>query len=122
MKHDTLVNEQTGDEFEVEFFGLNGEPITIEKWIRLFQVSDGLTDMVNGKLIRTVWTGIDMPDPMKMLHGFSYRQWKPNDPPLIYKTVVMDEDLDIVDAARYSTKQEAKEGHAAMIEKYKETK
>lgn len=66
-------------------------------------------DKVNGYRISTVWLGLD--------HSFM------NGKPLIFETMVFKGDSYAeLDMERYSTEQEAKEGHLRMVEKYKDIK
>ena len=119
--HDVLHDESTGEPFTVELFDIHGNPISISKWVSLFHRSVGLTDEVDGFLVMTRWTGVDSPDPTKTVREFSFKQWVPNDPPLIYNTIVLDADHKVVDSGQAATKQEAIEMHNALVNKYKET-
>lgn len=58
--------------------------------------------------ISTVWLGLD--------HG-----WNKNDAPMIFETMVFPIDgMDDVDCVRYTTEEEAIEGHLKLLRKYKE--
>ena len=105
---------------EAEFFGLDGNPVTYKEWVYMFRRNPlNLCTTVNGNMVLTTWLGVDMPDPMSMLgNRYGWKNWKPNETPMIYRTVVFNPDLQVVDAAIYATEDDAYEGHAQMAEKY----
>ena len=65
-----------------------------------------LTNLPDGKVVSTVWLGLD--------HQFG------DGPPLIFETMVFpsNEDFGDLDSRRYSTEQEAVAGHATMVAKW----
>ena len=76
------------------------------EWGRWFEENDRLVKqetLDNGYLISTVFLGID--------HQFGEGK------PLIFETIVFHEDES--EQIRYSTWEEAEEGHNLMVEKYK---
>lgn len=107
-------------------FDKKGRPINLRTWCRLTENGDyrrvATTVLPNGYRVSTVWLGLN--------HRFGALG-----PPLIFETMVFPppyaaattkeerlkswEDLDM---DRYSTEQEAKEGHKRMVEKWKNEK
>jgi hypothetical protein len=94
------------------YFDRKGKPLKLMEWAKLFENVDykivQRDVLLNGTLVSTVWLGID--------HSFFG-----NGPPLIFETMVfldgkvgMEEDMD-----RYSTEEEARTGHKAMVAKWK---
>jgi hypothetical protein len=65
------------------------------------------TELENGKLVSTVWLGMD--------HRFL-----DDGPPLIFETMVFPADgsLDELECERYSTEEEARAGHARLVKEY----
>lgn len=105
---------------EAEFFGLDGNPVTYNEWAYMFRRDPlRLTSKTNGYLVLTTWLGVDMPDPMSMLgNRYGWRNWEPNESPMIYRSVVFNPDLQMIEAFVYPTEDEAYEGHAQLTEKY----
>jgi hypothetical protein len=99
------------------FFNEDGENITLKEWCALSsgKIFNRKHDL-NGYLIITKWVGVDMPTHTPV--NSSYNRWTPNEPPLIFQTVVFDSDMNSVHLERYSTKYQAYEGHDNLREKY----
>lgn len=96
-----------------DFYGLDGEPITMEQWGGLYENDEndsrriGLTEFPGGVWISTVHLGID--------HQFG------DGPPLIFETMVFGPEegyAQELDMERYSTKEQAAEGHQRMVTKW----
>jgi hypothetical protein len=95
-------------EGEPVYYNKDGSELTSKQWSVLF---DNLSfkrikkDVLpNGRVVSTVWLGID--------YGHDQQ------PPLIFETMVFPSErsnLD-VDVERYSTEEEARAGHARMVE------
>lgn len=97
------------------YYKRNGDPYTGSETEILLAYGKDLEDKIikqeilpNGKFISTVWLGIDMN------HVFG------NGKPLIFETMVFPErgNYSELDMERYSTEEEALEGHQKMVEKY----
>lgn len=120
---DSILGPQIGppdydemwDAVDDRHFDRKGNPISMRDWARLLHWQEngdwykrvGLT-MVGQYRISTVWLGLD--------HGLG----KPFDQLAIFETMVFDDsgenrDLDL-DQRRYSTEEEAIEGHRRMVE------
>ena len=92
-------------------FDRDGRPLSLLEWATLYEdmtyrrVAE--TTLPDGKWVSTVWLGLD--------HRFSE-----DGPPLTFETMVFQarDNLDEVDMERYSTKEEAQQGHTAMVEKW----
>jgi hypothetical protein len=97
-------NIQTGFP-KAKFYGLDGQLITLEEWAEL-TISDKkilARDEIGDYLVSTVLLGID--------HCFHIN---PGMKPIIFETMVFkDDDEDYVE--RYSTKEEALEGHKRAV-------
>lgn len=107
---------------EVDLFNTRGQPISLHEWVGIFQRSKGLTSFVGGYIIMTRWIGVDLPDLDKVIKDRWYTEykWEPNDPPLVFRSVVLDADDQVVESDRYTTKDEAAAGHDRLVAKYKE--
>lgn len=88
----------------------NAVPCSLEEWgLQLEEMKKNKTKHVadktiNDKRISTVWLGLD--------HG-----WDANGEPLLFETMVFDgEDYHDIYCDRYSTWEEAEEGHKKAIE------
>lgn len=89
----------------------SGNPISMRDWVRLREHGgrDYIVvqqDHVGPYFVSTVWLGLD--------HGMrlsneGYR-------PIIFETMVFRDDESDLDCWRYSTEDEAREGHARMLE------
>ena len=90
----------------------NGKPMGLLEWAKLLEdtsyqrVAEDI--LPNGTWVSTVWLGLD--------HSFPGTR-----PPIIFETMVFpgrggEGELG---AARYSTEQEAKDGHKAMVAKWR---
>lgn len=91
------------------YFDKAGDPVDVNVWAYLFSrdeykrvAKDVLSD---GKVVSTVWLGLD----------HSYGE---SDAPLIFETMIFPNEEDYSDLfmERYSTEEEAIEGHARAIE------
>lgn len=92
------------------YYNKQGEEISIEEWGRLHDSKYKIieqTTLPNGKWVSTVWLGID--------HNYGEGE------PEIFETMVFPQtkDLDEDDCARYSTLEQAIEGHKSMCDKWK---
>ncbi len=98
----------------MDWYDKEGQPISIEEWERLHSDMDyirvGTTD-VGPYWVSTVWLGLD-------------HSWMEGSPPIIFETMVFlkgqrddpeDRGLADIDVVRYSTLQQAQEGHQAMV-------
>lgn len=93
------------------YYDRKGKPMGMLAWAKAFE--DPKIKIVkrdtlpNGKLVSTVWLGLD--------HNFM------GDRPLIFETMVFPKEGDYseLEMDRYSTEQEAIEGHKRMVEKHK---
>lgn len=89
------------------FYGKDGEPISFRTWGELRERGDfRIAETTVGRYwVSTVWLGIN--------HNYL------GDPPLIFETMVFDRDRDdMLDQymERYSTVQQAKQGHEHIVE------
>lgn len=108
------------DPKEAEFFDIFGDPIPLSEWVYMFK-RDPLTikTAVNGYSVLTTWHGVDMQDPMSILgNRYGYRKWEPNETPMIYRSLVFNADMQVVDASQYATEDEAKDGHVSLVKQY----
>lgn len=92
------------------YYDKQGKEIPIEEWGRLHDSPYKIieqTTLPNGKWVSTVWVGIDM--------GFVDTEI------LIFETMVFPQssDSDDSDCDRYSTLEQAIEGHKSMCDKWK---
>jgi hypothetical protein len=90
-------------------FDRDGQPMSMLDWLERFEDVEhkrvARTDLPGGGFVSTVWLGLD--------HGFGGHR-------LIFETMVFetgDEERD-GDQDRYSTLEEAKAGHEAMVRKH----
>ena len=101
-----------------EYYGLDGQPITMEEWSKVWQQkraraaqADGWTtpeedstrigyDTVGKAHVSTVWLGLD--------HSFGLG------PPIIFETMVFGGEYDQY-CTRYSTKEQARAGHKRVV-------
>ena len=93
------------------YFDKNGKEIKVEEWGELFTEEYkriGKTVLANGKVVSTVWLGID--------HNFSG-----TGAPLLFETMVFPSETEFSeeDMQRYATIEEARIGHEIMVNKYK---
>jgi hypothetical protein len=88
------------------YYDRQGNPIDRMDWaINPADKIVAKTTLPDGKLVSTVWLGID--------HQFG------NGPPLIFETMVFPADsYSDLDCERYSTETEALAGHEAMVKKW----
>ena len=89
----------------------HGNPITWNEWVAIVQNQPdhkrvAETDLPDGKWVSTVWLGLD--------YSFSGEG-----PPIIFETMVFParDNWRELDMDRYSTPEEAEEGHQRMVEK-----
>jgi len=96
----------------MNYYNKQGEKITIEEWCSLFKDRSykiiKQEELENGKFVSTVWLGLDY-------------QLEEGEPPLIFETMVfpMEGNWDEEYCERYSTLEEAEEGHRRIVNKYK---
>jgi hypothetical protein len=90
------------------YYDIDGNPVSMRQWVNAFEsrqnrhiAKDTLPD---GTFISTVHLGIN--------HGFGNR-------PIIFETMVFLPSGESDEMDRYSTKEEAMEGHKRMVEKWK---
>jgi hypothetical protein len=94
------------------YYDRDGKPMDMMAWARTFEDNAyrtvEQTDLPNGVLVSTVWLGLD--------HQFG------DGPPLIFETMVFGDRESGRDLAqeRYSTLDEARAGHAAMVKEWSE--
>ena len=101
----------------IQHYDRAGNPMTVDEWIEAIKVKEGIdprrvaeTTLPDGKWVSTVWLGLD--------HNFSG-----DGPPVIFESMVfafrksqgLGEDLD---QERYSTEEEARMGHDALVAKW----
>lgn len=92
------------------YYAKNGDEITVEQWSKLFEDMEyrrvGIETLPNGRWVSTVWLGID--------HG-----WHPagsDNPILIFETMVFDGSSMMDEyVERYSTEEQALEGHTRTV-------
>ena len=96
--------------FEPEYYNIDGEPIDMMTWAKLF----GMTEykivertIVNKYLISTVWLGLN------------HNIW--DGPPLIFETMVFYNTGQDDYMERYSTLEQAKQGHIRIVNMVKVT-
>lgn len=94
----------------MDFYDKQGEPIGMKEWEKLFEDQDyshiKKTALPNGKEVLTVWIGIDYRDEQQ-------------DRPLIFETMVFSENTPLY-GKRYSTLDEAVEGHELVLKRFKD--
>ena len=93
--------------FRQRYYDYDGIPIGMVEWARLFEDYEGRRvglDQCGPYHVSTVWLGLD--------HSFG------GPVPLIFETMVLDDDSNDVEMARYSTWEQAEEGHRVMVERY----
>jgi len=89
-----------------------GKPIESNEWSRLRQIRDykivKQETLPNGVWVSTVWLGLD-------------HQYEDGGVPLIFETMVFPKDgtHEEVDMERYSTEEEAINGHLAIVKKWR---
>lgn len=89
-------------------YGRDGSPLPLSEWGRLFEEHRPVAEETVGRYrVSTVWLGID--------HSFG------SGPPLIFETMVFRNTYNDVYCNRYSTEQEAIEGHAHVVAHLRET-
>lgn len=91
------------------YYDRKGNPIDVMQWANLFESDYRIVkyDVVEGYDISTIWLGVD--------HRFYFDERQPK--PIIFETMVFSEEkeLDFKFTERYSTEEEAVEGHAHKI-------
>jgi hypothetical protein len=83
-----------------------GRPISFDEWGRLHRVIEYCRvadDTLGPYWVSTVWIGLN-------------HCWDPDLPPLIFESMVFKGDWSDLNCARYSTLEQALEGHARMVE------
>lgn len=105
------------------FFDEEGVPLTLKEWCTYSTHSSRFRreNKLNGFIIKTQWTGVDMPHPSRLSGQFNFSRWIPNEPPQIFESTVYDSDMLPVFRERYATRDEAYESHSLLIKTYKET-
>lgn len=91
------------------YYDREGKPISMYEWAEKFNDQSykriGYTELPWGGRVSTVWLGLD--------HGFGEVG------PLIFETMVFPKDsFSELDCQRYSTEDQARAGHDAMVEKW----
>ena len=90
------------------YYDRQGNPIRMDSWVLKFGDTDYKTvakDTVGSYTVSTVWLGLD--------HNFVS-----NDDPIIFETMVFNAKGEDVYQKRYSTEQDARNGHAKIVGKY----
>ena len=94
------------------YFGRDGKPISMQEWVDVVQNRPeekfvAKTELDSGRVVSTVWLGLN--------HRFE------DGPPLIFETMVFPQQNNWgeEDMERYSTLEEAKEGHERMVDKWR---
>jgi len=87
-----------------DYYDREGKPMTMDEWAKAYEGERriGKTDLPDGKMVSTVWLGMN-------------HRWG-DGPPLIFETMVFGPDE--LDCERYSTEAEAADGHRRMVEKW----
>jgi hypothetical protein len=91
----------------VNYYGFDGQPISQDEWLRLFNdIGERRVayDELGPYIVSTVWLGLD--------HSFGHG------PPLIWETIVMDAEGNASEMLRSATRDRAVENHAEMLERY----
>ena len=93
----------------LDYYGLNGEPITREEWSRLLADPAKVlaqTDLPGGAWVSTVWLGLD--------HSFG------RGAPMLFESMVFAsrEDSTDLDCVRYSTREDALLGHDVLVTRW----
>src|SRR5438132_1424804 len=92
------------------YFDKDGNPISFERWAELYTPEykrvDETTLVEQGVWISTVWLGMNL-------------VFMPDSPPIIFETMVfsLENGMAEDDMDRYSTLEQAKAGHQAMVER-----
>lgn len=90
------------------FYDRSGSPMSFAQYAKIAEAERRVArdTTPDGKVVSTVWLGID--------HAFS------GGPPLIFETMVFpsEDDFHELDGMRYSTEEEARAGHLAMVVKW----
>lgn len=105
------------------FFDEEGKPITLQEWCKYSTQSSRFRreNKLSGFIIRTYWTGVDMPHPSRLSGQYNFSRWTPNEPPQIFECNVYEEQNMLpVFRERYATRDEAYEGHSNLMKTYKE--
>lgn len=90
-----------------DYYNRKGEPISVEQWAQEFREDRTVakTELPNGKVISTVFLGLN--------HRFG------DGPPLIFESMVFKAgSYTEVDMDRYTTEEQAKAGHEALVAKW----
>ena len=91
-------------------YNKQGEIVTLMEWGKLMELKDYrrvAIDVVNGYRVSTVLLGLD--------HNWG------DGPPLIFETMVFKgDDSDDLDMERYTTLEQAENGHKEMVKKWRE--
>jgi hypothetical protein len=88
-----------------EYYDKEGKPLELLEWAELLKDEEykrvGL-DRINGLLVSTVWLGLN-------------HSWIPGSPPLIYETKIFASDSRDIYQRRYSTLEQAEQGHRDAV-------
>lgn len=98
---DPIWDEKRGMHYDKE-----GREITLREWGKLHQHVEYLRiadEHIGPYWVSTVWIGLN-------------HCWNPDLPPLIFESMVFKGDYSDLDCIRYSTLEQALEGHARMVE------
>ena len=92
------------------YYDRDGNQIDLEEWSRIYTPENQRVAATNigESYISTVWLGIN-------------HQWEPTGPPLFFETMIFDGPLD-GECWRYSTLDQAQQGHEAACLKVIETR
>ena len=97
----------------IRYYDRQGQPITDTLvWAKLFEDQAykriAETTLADGRWVSTVWLGLN--------HNYG------TGPPLIFKSMVFpsQDNMNELDCERYSTEEEAKDGHRKLAEKWSE--
>ena len=95
-----------------KYYDKDGKPLELMDWAWKFEDSAykriAETRLDNGYWVSTVWMGLN--------HNFG------EGVPLIFETMVFKGSKSDLDCERYTTLQQAEEGHKRMVEKWREAK
>lgn len=92
------------------YYDRQGRPITAEEWTALLRFDElrrVAHDAVGLYEVSTIWLGLD-------------HQWTADAPPLIFETMVFLAGDGQDDVFRYSTEQQARDGHATIVRELRE--
>jgi hypothetical protein len=93
-----------------QYFDPDGKPMTVEEWAAMFERRSTDPDTswwrkqteVAGVQVSTVWLGLN-------------HQWNPDEPPLIWETMIFGDEGDSGDQWRYTSREEAFADHDRIV-------